>query len=225
MRNRLVEAGTSLSTNECPLCQGRCTEPYYSDAERDYQQCNHCKLVFVPCHFWLTRDEEKGVYDLHKNDPEDGGYLRFLSRMATPLLERLEGQCHGLDFGCGPGPALFQLFHEHKHQVKLYDPLYYNDPTLLSQKYDFICATEVVEHLQSPASELTRIVSLLKPGAWLGIMTKLVIDKIAFRNWHYIRDPTHICFFSRATLVWLAEHYNLELTIAGKDVFLFRKPC
>lgn len=217
------KSDNSHDVDVCPLCNGREIEPYHTDSLREYLECKGCNLVFVPHRFWLSWEEEKGVYDLHVNDPEDSGYRHFLSRLAAPLLERLEGRGYGLDFGCGPGPTLSHLLREHNHRVELYDPFYFNDPRLLSQIYDFICATEVVEHLQDPALEFSRIFSMLKPGGWLGIMTKLVIDQAAFSTWHYIRDPTHICFFSTPTLGWIAKAYDVELVTVDKDVFLFHK--
>ncbi len=54
-------------------------------------------------------------------------------------------------------------------------------------------------------------------------MTKLVIDKEAFRSWHYIRDMTHISFYSRPTFEYIAEQFNAELTFISSDVILLMK--
>lgn len=207
----------------CPLCGAERPSFYHKDTRREYLQCPICRLVSVPSCFWLRRDEEKAVYDLHRNDALDQGYRRFLSRLVTPMLQRLDARQNGLDFGCGPGPALPLMFEEQGHQVQLFDPFYCNDISLLTGTYDFICATEVVEHLQNPAQEFARLFAMLKPGGWLGIMTKLVIDIEAFSNWHYIRDLTHISFFSRNTFQYLANRYSAELTFAAGDVILLRK--
>ena len=212
------------NTSRCTLCGSVDTEPFFEDKTRTYLQCGDCRLVFVPRRFWLSLHEEKAIYDLHQNEPEDEGYRRFLSRLALPLMERLKPNSEGLDFGCGPGPALPLLFEEQGHRVSRYDPLYHNNPSVFDRQYDFICATEVVEHLRDPNREFARLFAMLKKGGWLGLMTKLVIDKNAFSRWHYIRDLTHILFFSRSTFERLATRFNTRLKIIGNDTILFRIP-
>jgi hypothetical protein len=54
-------------------------------------------------------------------------------------------------------------------------------------------------------------------------MTKLVRDRSAFATWHYIRDPTHVCFFSRATWRWWADGCGAGLTFVGDDVILLHR--
>lgn len=139
------------------------------------------------------------------------------------MLERLNPEQQGLDFGCGPGPALSSLLEEQGHRVALYDPFYFNDSTVLQNRYDFICATEVVEHLHDPGEVFTLLFGMLKQGGWLAIMTKLVIDLQAFRRWHYIRDLTHVCFFSRATFEYLSRRFSTTLEFAASDVILLKK--
>lgn len=207
----------------CPLCNSEGPDPFFEDKKRVYLQCLNCKLVFVTKCYWLSTEDEKATYDLHENDADDPGYRKFLSRLTTPLLERLNSKQKGLDFGCGPGPTLSLLLKEQGHQVDLYDPFYYNDPSVFHKKYDFICATEVVEHLHHPHGEFTALFRMLKQGGWLSIMTKMVIDKHAFSQWHYIRDMTHICFYSKSTFEYLAQRFDAELNFIEKDVILLKK--
>ena len=207
----------------CPLCGGEHPEAFFEDLRRTYLRCLYCKLVFVPKYFWLSREDERMVYDLHENSPQNQGYRQFLSRLSEPLLEKLAAEQEGLDFGCGPGPTLSVLLEEHGQHVDLYDPIYYNDPSVFDKKYDFICATEVVEHLGDPDKEFEVLFKLLKTGGWFGIMTKLVIHERAFSQWHYIQDMTHICFYSRSTFEYLAKRFNAQLEFVGSDVILLNK--
>ena len=163
-------------------------------------------------------------YERHQNHADATGYRRFLSRLAVPLQARLAPGSRGLDFGSGPGPVLAEMMTEAKHDVTLYDPFYAPDPEALNGRYDFITASEVVEHLQRPGPELDRLYRLLKPGGLLGIMTKRVIDRKRFSRWHYIRDPTHVCFFSRDTFIWLAARWKAGLDVVGRDVIIIAKP-
>ncbi|MCP4132135.1 MAG: class I SAM-dependent methyltransferase [bacterium] len=207
----------------CPLCGSSDIDAFFEDKKRVYRRCSFCKLVFVPERCHLSAADEKAEYDLHENDAQDQGYRKFLSRLSRPLLEKLDANQKGLDFGCGPGPALSVMLEEHGHQVDIYDPFYYNDPLVYNKKYDFICATEVAEHLREPNKEFTALFQMLKQGAWLGIMTKMVIHKQAFSTWRYAHDMTHICFYSRSTFEYIANRFNSELEFIGNDVILLKK--
>jgi hypothetical protein len=210
----------------CPLCHGSNTPPFFEDAIREYLKCADCDLVFVPRVHRLGRTEEKAEYDKHENDPDDPGYRRFLSRLVEPLAQRLSPKRSGLDFGSGPGPTLPLMMAECGHACAIHDPFYDPHPEVFEQTWDFITATEVVEHLFEPGPELERLWAILKPGGTLGIMTKLVRDKDvkdAFSTWHYKNDPTHVCFFSRQTFEWLAKRLDAGLEIIGADVIVLSK--
>ena len=207
----------------CPLCKMENASSFFQDKERDYFRCGRCHLVFVPPRFFLSPDEEKARYDLHQNSPEDAEYRRFLSRLFKPLTSRLAPGSRGLDFGSGPGPTLSVMFREIGHTVNIYDYFYAKDASVLNERYDFITATEVLEHLREPENELNRLWDGLKPGGSLGIMTKLVRDAEAFSRWHYKDDPTHVCFFSRPTLEWIAVQWRANICFVAKDAILFHK--
>ncbi|MEZ5573432.1 MAG: class I SAM-dependent methyltransferase [Halioglobus sp.] len=207
----------------CPLCCGSTLSFYFADLRRPYFQCDTCRLVFVPSAWHLSREAERAEYSLHQNNIEDSGYRTFLSRLMLPLASRLGPGSRGLDFGCGPGPALAQMFREAGFEMTLYDSMFFPDTRALEYYYNFICATEVVEHLHFPGRELDRLWSQLISGGWLGIMTKLVRDPEAFSNWHYKNDPTHVCFFSFDTWRWWAKMRNAHLEIIGADVILLQR--
>lgn len=208
----------------CPLCASDDAAFYHRDVRREYHQCRRCALVFVPPAFRLGPEEERAVYDQHENSPEDPGYRRFLSRLADPLRERLAPGARGLDFGAGPGPTLSVMFEEAGHPMAVYDPFYAPDPRVFEQAYDFITATEVVEHLFAPGEELARLAQRLRPGGWLGLMTKRATDREAFARWHYILDPTHVAFFSETTFRWLADELGMRVEFPAADVVLLQKP-
>jgi SAM-dependent methyltransferase len=210
-------------TDPCPLCGGADTTGYHADARRTYRLCRACGFVFVPPAYHLDPAAERAEYDRHDNAVDDPGYRRFLARLTAPVTERVPPPARGLDFGCGPGPALAAMLREAGFDMAVFDPFYAPDASVLAPGFDFITATEVVEHLREPGAELRRLRALLRPGGWLGIMTKLVLDRERFAAWHYIRDPTHIGFFSRATWQWWAEREGWALTFADRDVILLRR--
>jgi len=208
----------------CPLCGALALAPFARDARRVYLQCRRCSLVFVPPAQHLTADAERAHYDLHRNSPEDPRYRRFLARLADPLMARLPPPARGLDFGSGPGPTLSVMLAEAGYSMAIYDPFYAPDTAPLGETWDFICATEVVEHLFAPGATLALLWRQLRPGGWLGIMTKLADDPESFASWHYKKDPTHVCFFSRATWAFWSQRCGTRPEYVGDDTVLFRKP-
>ncbi|MDW6002564.1 class I SAM-dependent methyltransferase [Vibrio mangrovi] len=207
----------------CPLCGSESLSFYHRDKHRDYWQCHQCYLVSVAPAFRLDAESEKSIYDLHENHPSDPGYRRFLARLTVPLMERIAPCAQGLDFGCGPGPTLSLMMEEQGFRMALYDIFYFPQTKALKSTYDFVTATEVIEHLHTPDQVWQQWLALVKPGGYIGIMTKLVRDVEAFAGWHYKNDLTHVSFFSQETFRFLAKRDNLEIEFIGSDVILLRK--
>ncbi len=213
----------------CPLCSSARSQHFHeqvvpagSGLRRTFRRCDACALVFVPRRFHLSREDERAVYEQHENDPADAGYRQFLSRLFTPLRARVNDGATGLDFGCGPGPTLSAMLRESGVQCVDYDPFFAKDERVFDARYDFIASSEVFEHLAEPGAVLTRLLSVLKPQGWLGVMTKRVSTPSAFADWHYVRDPTHVCFFSDQTFAWIAEHFGMTVHTISADVVLLQ---
>jgi SAM-dependent methyltransferase len=172
-----------------------------------------------------TPEAERAHYRLHRNDPDDGRYRRFLSKLADPLLARLAPGASGLDYGCGPGPALAAMLEEAGHETALYDPVFRPDPAPLSRSHDFVCCTETAEHFHRPAAEFARLRTLVRPGGWLALMTCFQTDDARFEGWHYRADPTHVTFYRAETFRHLARCWGWSCEIPVKDVALLRRPA
>ncbi|MEE4250976.1 MAG: class I SAM-dependent methyltransferase [Alcanivoracaceae bacterium] len=205
----------------CPLCQHNPCLSFAQVDGLDYFRCQRCQLTFLDPAQLPEAEAERRHYDLHENHPTDPRYRDWLDRLAIPLGERLVGSSEGLDFGCGPGPALAQMLSERGHAMSLYDPVYAADVSVLQRDYDFVTCTEVVEHFHHPGREFERLATLLRPGGWLAIMTSLLHDGIDFRKWHYRRDPTHVSFYRQATFSWIANHYRMQLPDMISDSVIF----
>ncbi len=213
----------SAADRVCPLCRGADTRDFYRAPDRPYRRCSVCALVFVPRTWHLSRAAEKAQYDLHCNGPSDAGYRHFLSRMTAPLAARLKPASAGLDFGSGPGPTLCVMLAELGHRVTNFDPFYAPDNDVLEQRYDFVTATEVVEHLSAPGAVLSQLWGLLLPGGWLGLMTQPAVQEADFGAWHYKNDPTHVTFFAHASFLWLGAQWGVEPQFFAGGVVLFHK--
>jgi SAM-dependent methyltransferase len=212
----------------CPLCGEPDSVPFFESKsrklERDYLLCGGCALVWVPRSQQLSTAAEKARYDLHQNDPADLGYRRHLQRLTAPLVAALAEGATGIDFGSGPCPVLQTMLVEAGLSTDIYDPYYAPDASVLRKRFDFIVATEVVEHLRAPGVELDRLYQRLEPNGILALMTQLRSPKRNFADWHYKNDPTHIAFFAVESLQWLATRWGTELERVDVDVAFFRRP-
>jgi SAM-dependent methyltransferase len=190
-----------------------------------YWRCEACEARFLDPRHFLSPEDELAHYRSHENTVDNPGYRRFLGKLAAPLLQRLAPNSRGLDYGCGPGPALAAMLREAGHEVALYDPFFYADPAPLANTYDFITCTEVVEHLHHPAETIDKLDHMLAPGGWLGVMTCFQTDDAQFSAWHYRRDPTHVVFYREATFRVIAAQRRWSCEFPAKDIALMRKPA
>jgi len=209
---------------DCVVCGAAGAEAFFAEAGRWYFRCGTCAARFLDpaCH--PSRSEEYAHYLHHENDVDDPGYRRFLSKLADPLLARLPAGARGLDYGCGPGPALAAMLGEAGHAVAFYDPFFHPDPAPLAEVHDFVTCTEVAEHFHAPRAEFARLMGLVRPGGWLAVMTSFQTDDAQFAAWQYRRDPTHVVFYREATLRHIAGAVGWECEVPCKDVALMRRP-
>jgi hypothetical protein len=219
----IVECDVEMLELPCGLCGHTQHNAYFEDKRRPYLQCTRCYLVFVPKSHHIDASAEKAIYDQHQNDLADEGYRRFLSRALDPVVASVGKGAIGLDFGCGPGPLLAKMLIDAGYRVNLYDLYYHPNNVVLQQRYDFITCTEVIEHIAEPKQVLEQLLSMLKVGAPLVLMTKLVLGQDRFASWHYKNDLTHISYFSRATFEYVAQQFNVEIEFIGSDVIVLTK--
>lgn len=216
----------------CPLCgSGRGAGPGTDQAPAlharrggaAYYRCPACALVFLDPAHHLPPEDERARYETHRNDPGDARYRAFLDRLASPLRTKLAPGAEGLDYGSGPGPTLSRMLEEHGFRMSVYDPFFAPDRAVLERRYDFVTCTETAEHFFDPAAEFARFGSLVRPGGWLAVMTGVLTEDIDFDTWWYVRDPTHVCFYTPATLRWIADRLGWSLERPADNVALFRR--
>lgn len=207
----------------CPLC---CATDAYGlpVAGKLYHRCRACELVWLDAAEHLDPEREKVVYDGHDNQVDDPRYRSFLMRAFGEVLSRLPPSTSGLDFGCGPGPALIAMGREAGYQMAGYDKFYADFPELLTRQYDFITSTEVIEHIATPRAVLDGPWACLKPGGILVLQTQRVLGDERFKSWRYRHDPTHIVFFAEASFRALAARWQAQVEFPHADVAVITKP-
>lgn len=220
----LDAADLEESHSRCIVCEKYAARFFVQVNGVCYLRCPICRTIFLNPAQRLPPGEEFASYCQHRNNPHDAGYRRFLTKLYNPLLEKLSPGAKGLDFGCGPGPALVYMLREAGFRMRLFDLFFFPDPAPLEDTYDFIACTETIEHLHDPADTFARFDRMLRPGGWLAVMTCFLTDETRFTSWHYRRDPTHVVFYRAATLRHIADQFGWSCEIPVKDVALMQKP-
>jgi 2-polyprenyl-3-methyl-5-hydroxy-6-metoxy-1,4-benzoquinol methylase len=199
---------------KCPLCVGVHLNVVAHEnwSEPHHFQCLDCDLIFLDTKSRLAPDQEKIRYGLHQNSLQDSGYREFL----MPIVRKLEeifpegerGSRSVLDFGCGPSSVLAALLHRRGFQVFVYDPYFAPHQEIFERQFDVIVSTEVFEHLYEPAFEIERLRSMLVPNGVLLVMTQLHQGPEKFSSWWYVKDPTHVVFYSEKTMGWIRNRWD-----------------
>jgi cyclopropane fatty-acyl-phospholipid synthase-like methyltransferase len=208
----------------CIVCNHQSTESFQTSDDKIYWNCQFCFAKFLDPSLYLESSVEKERYLAHNNSIDDETYRAFLSRLTTPLKEKLSAGDQGLDFGCGHGPALADMLEGDGFAVDLYDPFFFPDKKIFLNQYNFITCTETAEHFHHPYQEFNTLDNLLKPGGWLGLMTCFLTPDQEFETWYYRRDSTHVTFYAEKTFEVIAAQRNWQYEITSKDIVLLHKP-
>jgi len=205
---------------------------------RIYCACPACDLRFILPEFHLAPEQEYQRYLLHQNSLSNLGYVEFLG-VAVDCLKACLQPCETtlptiLDYGSGPTPVLVQLLNRTGYSVVGYDPLFGNQvvpgvvltASLAGQEpFDAVVSTEVVEHFRNPRVEWEQMISLIRPGGFLVVVTSLVTPEIPLTDWHYAKDPAHIVFYSEATFRYIGKIWGLvRVEFNGRNCVVMRKP-
>ncbi len=208
---------------DCILCG---SEAERREDNRRFFHCPVCDLIFQERNSLPDWQDEKERYEGHENTAENEGYVKmfkeFIKKAIDPFIENPD-KLQVLEFGCGPGPVLAMLLKEKGMEVDLYDPFFYPEKVYLGEKYDLITSTEAFEHFFAPAEEIEKLVDHLKQGGILAVMTKFHENAEQFTDWWYIRDTTHVTFYSKKTFAWIAEKYDLEFLYANERDYVVLK--
>jgi len=198
----------------------------YRQPDYDILYCAQCGLYFKSHTIDLTalddyyQRHDSQIYEYGERFPTDQHLDRYLSRL--PDGSRV------LDFGCSTGRIL-------KSATSRLD-CYGVEPNrtaaaiasargiqvisgsqLASHErtgFDAIILSDVYEHLPHPAELFAQLARLLKPGAWLAVVTgnaDAVRNKDLIAEFWYFRVPAHLLMLSGRHLRWLANRFGLEL--------------
>ena len=209
----------------CIICKNQKAAIFTNIKQKRYWKCSYCEAIFLDKEFYLSSNDEYKHYLTHNNDVNDPRYKKFLSNLMLPLIERMKLNSIGLDYGCGPGPAFSIMLREKGYQMFNYDPFFHPKKSNLLKKYDFISCSETVEHFHNPFYEFTRFNELLNDSGIIGIMTNFHSKENIFENWYYIKDPTHVVFYSKNTFLIIGKMFKWDCEFLNNNLVFFKKIC
>jgi SAM-dependent methyltransferase len=92
-------------------------------------------------------------------------------------------------------------------------------PELRHKQFDVITMWDVIEHVDSPAAELSKAYELLKPGGIIAVHTMDIESRAAWlmgSRWPWLMDM-HIHYFSQKTLSRMLAQQGFEIIRCGAE--------
>jgi 2-polyprenyl-3-methyl-5-hydroxy-6-metoxy-1,4-benzoquinol methylase len=90
-------------------------------------------------------------------------------------------------------------------------------PELQGKQFDVVTMWDVIEHVDSPSTEMAKAYRLLKPGGWLVLHT-MDIDSLTAKmmggRWPWLMDM-HLHYFSRKSMAQMLEKNGYEVVWSG----------
>ena len=202
---------------ECTLCGGETVQLRHPKIA-DYYWCQECDYIFKEEKHIISQNAELKIYNMHNNSIDDPRYVNYFKTfIEDAVIKYMSEGRKGLDFGSGPSPVLSKVLeNEYGYSMSIYDKFYAPERVYIGEKYDLITTTEVIEHIKDPLEYFKLFNALLKQDGALAIMTQFHPQaEGAFINWHYMRDRSHISFFTLKTMEYIAK--KTDFTIVYTD--------
>ena len=173
--------------------------------------------------------------------------LTYYSALRSDIADLLPSQVScSFEIGCGTGStsawikqkygayvAGVELCEDVAHQAeKSMDKVLIGDVENMlfifsPASFDLILCLDVLEHLKDPWGLVTRLVSLMKPGASLVASLPNIQHYSTFFNllrgrWNYtsqgLTDKTHLRFFVRSTAIAMFEDAGLKVNVVNAEM-------
>lgn len=211
---------------QCPICGFRGVARVETPRAL-FHRCGRCLFVFRDPAQRPTEDEAVRRYALHRNSPDDAGYVSFLSSIVDKAVAAAgPGVRRVVDWGSGPVAVGSRLLAARGFSVDSWDPHFNAAREPDTDAYDLALCVEVAEHFFDPAADFSALAARLRPGGVLALHTHFVpAEDGVFKSWWYKEDPTHVSFYSPAALERLARVSGLAVLAFESDrLAFFRRP-
>lgn len=200
--------------DHCKICGSNTNKIFHKGFHLNYYYCPVCEFISKDESSIITVEEELRIYNLHENSIDDPGYVAYFKDFIdSAILSYCGPGRKGFDFGSGPSPVLATLLErDYAFSMDIYDLFYAPDKIYEGKKYNLVTATEVVEHLKNPLDYFHQLKVLLEDDGLLSVMTSFhPRNNKTFINWHYIREMSHISFYTLKTMEVISEKVGLKI--------------
>ncbi len=197
----------------CKICDSKTFTITHKKFGIDYYYCKACGFIAKDERSIISPEEELKIYESHNNSIDDPRYVAFFKRfLESAVFPYCKGET-GLDYGSGPSPVLATILErDYGFSVDIYDLFFSPEREYEGRSYDLITATEVLEHLADPLSHFAIFRRCLKDEGILSVMTLFhPEDENEFLQWYYMRDMSHISFYTPRSMRVIGEKLGLEI--------------
>jgi hypothetical protein len=199
----------------CAICNESTYSIHYTTkrAKTTYHRCLSCGFTAKDPADILPDQEEFLLYQQHNNSISDQGYVSFLSDFLHQAALPFARGKSCLDYGSGPEPVLKQILErDHGCAVDIYDKFYAPECVFEGKTYDLITCTEVLEHIRDPLGVFAVFRKAMHELSVLSLMTWFrPASDSEFLQWSYIRDATHIAFYTMDAVQRIADQFDLRI--------------
>lgn len=197
---------------QCIICEHVTHILQHPKARSKYHACSTCGFISKDSDYHVSMEEEFKVYETHENSIEDERYVAFFEKfLNAAVFPFVNGGKEAFDFGSGPSPVLAELMErDYGYDYTIYDKFYAPEKRYTGKKFDLITSTEVMEHIANPYPVFEELSDLLKEDSIFSVMTLFPPkDNENFFSWRYMRDETHLSFYTPKVMEILAEKVGL----------------
>ncbi|MFO7929019.1 MAG: class I SAM-dependent methyltransferase [Candidatus Humimicrobiaceae bacterium] len=223
----MLETKKSNANQYCKICGSKTSKIFHKYPELKYYYCKACEFISKDERFILSPEKEYRNYNNHNNSINDPEYVDYFKKfLHSAVLKYCGSGKLGLDFGSGPSPVLAMILErDYNYNMDIYDLYYSPLKVYQGKKYDLVTSTEVTEHLKNPLSYFQIFRNCLKKEGLLSIMTLFYPNnQEQFLEWYYIRDKTHISFYTPKTMEIIGEKTGLKVIYTDHARYISFKP-
>lgn len=198
----------------CLICGSKTERIVHRKFGVGYNCCDNCGFISKHEADRISPEDELKIYKRHNNSIDDPRYVAyFRDFIDTAVTDFLSEGRRGLDFGSGPTPVLAKILErDYGFNMEIYDSYFSPEKVFLGKKYNLITSTEVFEHLDEPIAYFKMLSDCLEDDGVLSVMTLFhPEDRQEFIEWYYMRDMSHISFYTLDTMKRVSEIVGLNI--------------
>lgn len=213
--------------NYCKICGSETKELFQEKFNLNYFSCGYCEFISKDESSIITPIEELKIYNSHNNSIEDPRYVTYFKNFIhQAILEYCSPERKGLDFGSGPSPVLATILErDYGFSMDIYDKFYAVEKIYEGKKYSLITSTEVVEHLKNPIKYFQLFKDRVIERGTISIMTLFHPgNENEFLDWFYIRDMSHISFYTPKTMEYIGKRVGLKVIYTNELRYITFSP-